>query len=164
MRVNYIEPVIMVATILRWLLLASITGAIVGTGVSLFLQALFFLSEHTAHLSLWTQMALLPLAGILNGLLLHYGYREPGSYARDSVITAIHTRSGAMSHKTILKLVTALITLALGGSAGKEGPCSHIGGTLASSVPDAPLEPGKIHISYSLLRRQGYFRSNRWRK
>ena len=164
MRVNYIEPVIMVATILRWLLLASITGAIVGTGVSLFLQALFFLSEHTAHLSLWTQMALLPLAGILNGLLLHYGYREPGSYARDSVITAIHTRSGAMSHKTILKPVTALITLALGGSAGKEGPCSHIGGTLASSVPDAPLEPGKIHISYSLLRRQGYFRSNRWRK
>ena len=180
MRVNYIEPVIMVATILRWLLLASITGAIVGTGVSLFLQALFFLSEHTAHLSLWTQMALLPLAGILNGLLLHYGYREPGSYARDSVITAIHTRSGAMSHKTILikpvaALITldeigwrwslaALITLALGGSAGKEGPCSHIGGTLASSVPDAPLEPGKIHISYSLLRRQGYFRSNRWRK
>ena len=165
MRVNYIEPVIMVATILRWLLLASITGAIVGTGVSLFLQALFFLSEHTAHLSLWTQMALLPLAGILNGLLLHYGYREPGSYARDSVITAIHTRSGAMSHKTILiKPVAALITLALGGSAGKEGPCSHIGGTLASSVPDAPLEPGKIHISYSLLRRQGYFRSNRWRK
>ncbi|MBU6466726.1 MAG: chloride channel protein [Burkholderiales bacterium] len=133
MRVNYIEPVIMLATILRWLLLASITGAIVGTGVSFFLQALFFLSEHTAHVSLWTQMALLPLAGILNGLLLHYGYREPGSYARDSVISAIHLRSGAMSHKTILiKPLAALITLALGGSAGKEGPCSHIGGTLAS--------------------------------
>jgi hypothetical protein len=32
------------------------------------------------------------------------------------------------------------------------------------STPDAPLEPGKIHISYSLLRRLGYFRSNRWRK
>ena len=133
MRVNYIEPVIMLATIGRWLLLATITGVIVGSGVSLFLWGLLYFSAQTDHVSLWTQMAMLPLAGILNGLLLYYGYREPGGLARDSVISAIHTRSGQMSPKTILvKPVAALITLVLGGSAGKEGPCSHIGGTLAS--------------------------------
>ena len=89
----------------------------------------------------------------------------------DQVITSLSLRKPAAGElrgvalADLLRLdVAALITLALGGSAGKEGPCSHIGGTLASSVPDAPLEPGKIHISYSLLRRQGYFRSNRWRK
>lgn len=133
MRANYLEPVIMVATILKWLLLAGVTGLIVGSGVCLFLTALFFLTEQTAHVPLWTQMVLLPLAGILNGLLLHYGYRSSGGIARDSVITAIHTQSGVMPHRTILvKPLAALITLALGGSAGKEGPCSHIGGTLAS--------------------------------
>jgi H+/Cl- antiporter ClcA len=133
MRVNYIEPVIMLATIARWLMLAIVTGAIVGSGVSLFLSGLFHLSEHTAHVPLWVQMALLPLAGILNGLLLHYGYRNAGGIAKDSVISAIHTRSGVMTHRTILiKPVAAVITLAFGGSAGKEGPCSHIGGTLAS--------------------------------
>ncbi|MEO6973043.1 MAG: chloride channel protein, partial [Rhodoferax sp.] len=73
MRVNYIEPVIMLATILRWLVLATITGAIVGSGVSLFLTGLFYFSGKTAHIPLWTQMVLLPLGGILNGLLLYYG-------------------------------------------------------------------------------------------
>lgn len=133
MRVNYIEPVIMVATVGRWLLLATVVGVIVGSGCSLFLTGLFFLSAQTDHIPLGVQMGLLPLAGILNGLLLYYGYREPGALARDSVFTAIHTRSGLMSHRTILvKPVAALITLVMGGSAGKEGPCSHIGGTLAS--------------------------------
>jgi H+/Cl- antiporter ClcA len=133
MRANYIEPVIMLATIGRWLVLAIVTGVIVGSGVSLFLFGLFYFSEHTAHVPLGVQMILLPLAGILNGLLLYYGYRNTGGVAKDSVISAIHTRSGVMSHKTILvKPVAAVITLALGGSAGKEGPCSHIGGTLAS--------------------------------
>ncbi len=134
MRVNYIEPVIMLATVARWLLLATATGAIVGSGVSLFLAGLFFFSDRTATMPLGLQMALLPVAGLVNGLLLHYGYRGPGELAKDSVITAIHTRSGVMSHRTILvKPIAALVTLALGGSAGKEGPASHIGGVLASA-------------------------------
>jgi H+/Cl- antiporter ClcA len=133
MRVNFIEPVIMLATVLRWLFLAVIVGLLVGSGTSLFLHALFYLSAQTEHISLWTQMAFLPLGGILNGLLLYYGYRHAHEGVRDSVIAAIHRRNGVMSHKTILiKPVAALITLTLGGSAGKEGPCSHIGGTLAS--------------------------------
>ncbi len=133
MRVNYIEPVIMLATILRWLVLATVTGAIVGSGVRLFLTGLFYFSGKTAHIPLWTQMVFLPVGGILNGLLLYYGYRNLDDKLKDSVITAIHQRSGVMSHRTIwIKPVAALITLAFGGSAGKEGPCSHIGGTLAS--------------------------------
>lgn len=32
----------------------------------------------------------------------------------------------------LIKPIAAIITLASGGSAGKEGPCSHIGGTIAS--------------------------------
>ncbi|OGS97572.1 MAG: chloride channel protein [Gallionellales bacterium RBG_16_56_9] len=123
----------MLATVLRWLFLAAIVGLVTGSGTSLFLHALFYLSAQTAHIALWMQMALLPLAGILNGLLLYYGYRHARAGVRDSAIAAIHRRNGVMSHKTILiKPVAALITLTLGGSAGKEGPCSHIGGTLAS--------------------------------
>ncbi len=132
-RVNYIEPLIMLATVLRWLVLAIVTGALVGSGVSLFLAALFYFSARTADIPLWLQMTLLPIAGVANGLLLHYGYRNTFGLAKDSVLIAIHTRSGVMSHRTIwVKPLAALITLVLGGSAGKEGPCSHIGGTLAS--------------------------------
>ncbi len=133
MRANYIEPLVMLATIARWLFLAIITGLIVGTGTSIFLHALFYSMERTAHISLWFQMMLLPLGGILNGLILHYGYRNSSDGMKDSVIAVVHTRSGIMPYRTfLLKPITAIITLALGGSAGKEGPCSHIGGTLAS--------------------------------
>lgn len=133
MRANYIEPLVMLATIVRWLFLAIITGLIAGTGTSAFLHALFYSTAQTAHIPLWFQMVLLPLGGILNGLILYYGYGKSTSGTNDSVIAVVHTRSGIMPYRTsLIKPIAAIITLALGGSAGKEGPCSHIGGTLAS--------------------------------
>jgi H+/Cl- antiporter ClcA len=130
-RIKYIEPFVMLATLLRWFFLASITGAIVGTGTSFFLKGLFFSSDKTANIPLWAQMLLLPIGGILNGLLLHFGYRN--TTPKDSTIAAVHQQKGIMPYKTIaVKPIAAIITLASGGSAGKEGPCSHIGGSLAS--------------------------------
>ncbi|SLN29411.1 chloride channel protein [Oceanibacterium hippocampi] len=134
-RINYVEPAVMLATILQWLFLATVAGAFVGSGTSLFLHGLFFLTERTASVPLWVQMLLLPLGGILNGLLLYYGYRWNTAGLTDSVITSVHKQSGRMPFKTVaIKPLAALITLASGGSAGKEGPCSHIGGSLASAI------------------------------
>src|SRR5699024_5282995 len=75
----------------------------------------------------------LPLGGILNGLLIYYGYQKKKPGLEDSVIAAVHKQEGELPLKTApIKPFAAIITLATGGSAGKEGPCSHIGGTLAS--------------------------------
>lgn len=134
-RMNYIEPVVMLATVVQWLVLATITGVIVGSGTSLFLHGLFFLTGKTASIPLWSQMILLPLGGLANGLLLHYGYRLNKTGLSDSVIAAVHKQSGRVPLLTLaIKPLAAIITLASGGSAGKEGPCSHIGGTLASGI------------------------------
>jgi H+/Cl- antiporter ClcA len=134
-RFQYIEPVVMLATILQWLVLATVTGVIVGCGTSAFLYALFYFTDQTVSIPLWFQMALLPLGGLLNGLILYYGYKFNTSGLGDSTIAAVHKQSGRMPFKTLaVKPVAALITLACGGSAGKEGPCSHIGGSLASGL------------------------------
>lgn len=78
-------------------------------------------------------MVLLPLGGLLNGLILHYGYGSEEKRKSDSVIGAVHDRHGHMPILTAwIKPLAAIITLASGGSAGKEGPCAHIGGTLSS--------------------------------
>ncbi|PLS09699.1 chloride channel protein [Neobacillus cucumis] len=123
----------MIVTILRWFVLATITGAIVGTGTSLFLKGLYFFTDKSSNLPLWITMCLLPIGGLLNGLILYFGYRNGSKDKKDSVIAAVHEQSGLMPYKTIaIKPIAAIITLASGGSAGKEGPCSHIGGTLAS--------------------------------
>lgn len=134
-RFNYIEPIVMLATVVQWLVLATVAGAIVGTGTSLFLHGLFFFIDKTASVPLWLQMILLPAGGLLNGLLLYYGYQMNKTGLKDSVIEAVHKQSGKMPFKTLaIKPIAAIITLASGGSAGKEGPCSHIGASLASGI------------------------------
>jgi H+/Cl- antiporter ClcA len=124
----------MLVGILWWGVIATITGLIVGSGVSLFLHVLHFGMDLTAQTSLYIKMILLPIGGILNGLILYYGYRKSKDL-KDSTIAAVHEQSGILPIKSLpLKPIAAIITLASGGSAGKEGPCSHIGGTLASFV------------------------------
>ncbi|WP_462412627.1 chloride channel protein [Neobacillus sp. Marseille-QA0830] len=131
-RIYFVEPLVMIATLIRWLLLSTITGGIVGTGTSLFLLALNYSTGQTSTIPLWLQMLLLPIGGMLNGLILAYGYRN-ASATKDSTITAVHEQAGILPVKTMwVKPLTAIITLSFGGSAGKEGPCSHIGGSLAS--------------------------------
>jgi H+/Cl- antiporter ClcA len=134
-RVDFIEPAVMLATAVQWLVLATIAGVIVGSGTSLFLHGLFSATGHTFGIPLWLQMTLLPIGGLLNGLLLHYGYRANKTGLIDSQFAAVNTQAGRMPLRTILiKPVAAIITLASGGSAGKEGPCSHIGASLASAI------------------------------
>jgi H+/Cl- antiporter ClcA len=125
----------MLATVIQWLVLATITGAIVGGGTTLFLTALFFMTDRAATVPLWAQMALLPAGGLLNGLLLYYGYRADRTGLKDSLFAAVHAQDGRMPLRTMLiKPVAAVITLACGGSAGKEGPCSHIGASLGAGI------------------------------
>lgn len=125
----------MLATVAQWLVLATAMGLIVGTGTSLFLFGLFFATDHTASVPLWLQMMLLPAGGLLNGLLLYYGYRANTTGLKDTLFAAVNTQAGRMPFRTMLvKPVAAIITLASGGSAGKEGPCSHIGASLGAAV------------------------------
>src|SRR5699024_3875709 len=85
--------------------------------------------------------------GLVNGLLIYFGYRKKHA-EEDSVIAAVHKQKGRLPLKTLpIKPLAAVVTLASGGSAGKEGPCSHIGGTLASWL-------GRImHLSPRLQRK-----------
>lgn len=134
-RFDIVEPVVMLVTVLQWLVLATVTGLIVGSGTSLFLHGLFFATDRTASVPLWLQMILLPAGGLLNGLLLFYGYRINTTGLKDTLFAAVDAQAGRMPLRTILiKPVAAIITLASGGSAGKEGPCSHIGASLAAAI------------------------------
>lgn len=138
----------MLATVLQWLVLAMLAGAVVGSGTSLFLHGLFFMTDRTAGVPLWFQMLLLPAGGLLNGLLLHYGYRADRTGLKDSLFAAVHTQAGRMPFVTIpVKPLAAIITLASGGSAGKEGPCSHIGASLAAGIGEM------LHLNGELRQR-----------
>ncbi len=142
------EPLVMLATVLQWLVLATLTGILVGTGCSLFLRILFATAGHTYTAPLWLQMAVLPVGGLLNGLLLYYGKRQNRTGLKDSVIIAVNEQNGKLPWKTLwIKPVATLITLGCGGSAGKEGPCSHLGASIAAGLGEL------LHLNSELRRR-----------
>ena len=129
------EPLVMLATVVQWLVLSIATGALVGVGCTIFLRVLFATAGRTYAAPLWLQMLLLPLGGLANGLLLHYGYKLRRSTFNDNAIVAVNEQHGKLPFRTMwIKPVAALITLGCGGSAGKEGPCSHIGASIAAAV------------------------------
>ena len=147
-RLYLAESLVMLATVLQWLVLSMFTGALVGTGCSVFLRVLFATAGRAYTAPLWLQMALLPVGGLLNGLLLYYGYRHHLSGLKDSAIIAVNDQHGKMPLKTLwIKPVAALITLGCGGSAGKEGPCAHIGASIAAGVGEL------LHLNSELCRR-----------
>src|SRR5699024_2952276 len=90
----------MLATLLRWLILASITGILVGAGASVFLQSLFYAMDKTAQIPLWFQMILLPFGGLVNGLLIYFGYKNKRP-ENDSVIAAVHKQKGKLPLRTL---------------------------------------------------------------
>ena len=134
-RLRLAEPLVMLATVVQWLALSMLTGAVVGVGCSIFLRFLFATEGRVYAVPLGWQMSLLMLGGLANGLLLHYGYRLSRSGYSDSPIVAVNEQRGRMPFRTLwVKPLAALITLGCGGSAGKEGPCSHIGASLAAGI------------------------------
>ena len=137
-RLSPAEPLLMLATVALWLVLAMLTGALVGTVCSLFLR-LLHVSEGHLYDAPWALIAaLLPLAGLANGLLLHHGQRLNTTGLKDEPIAAVNEQHGRMPLAMLwIKPVAAIITLGCGGSAGKEGPCSHIGAGVAAGLGQA---------------------------
>jgi H+/Cl- antiporter ClcA len=134
-RFNLAEPLVMLATVAQWLVLSIATGALIGVGCSIFLRVLFATAGRAYAAPLWLQMLLLPLGGLANGILLYYGYKLRRSTFTDNAIVAVNEQQGKMPFRTLwIKPLAALITLGCGGSAGKEGPCSHIGASTAAAV------------------------------
>jgi H+/Cl- antiporter ClcA len=135
MRRNVTEQTVLFVSILKWFLLATIVGAVVGLSTGLFLKVLASASTAVSGFSLY--YLFLPVALFLSALLVKYLAPEAEGHGTEKVIEAIHRRSGRIPIQVVpVKLTATVITLAAGGSAGKEGPCAQIGAGLSSFFAD----------------------------
>jgi H+/Cl- antiporter ClcA len=135
MRKSVTESTVLFLSIIKWVFLATIAGVIVGGAVSLFLKSLTWsvgvTSQHPRFF--W----FLPVSLFLSSLMIKYLAPDAEGHGTEKVIEAIHKRAGKIPVLVVpVKLVATLITLALGGSAGKEGPCAQIGAGLTSLFSD----------------------------
>jgi H+/Cl- antiporter ClcA len=135
MREKLTEHTVLFISIVKWVVLATIVGAIVGLSTGAFLEVLAWatggMKQHEYS------FLLLPVAFFTSALLIKKLAPDAAGHGTEKVIEAIHKSSGKIPLLVVpVKLVATVITLATGGSAGKEGPCAQIGAGLASLFAD----------------------------
>ncbi|WP_421942226.1 voltage-gated chloride channel family protein [Pedobacter sp.] len=114
---------------LKWLLLASLLGSLIGSASAFFLESLNWVTQwRESHL--WI-IYFLPIAGLLIGLTYYY-------YGKDVVKGNNLLIEELQRPKQVIPLVMApliyvatVVTHLFGGSAGREGTAVQIGGALA---------------------------------
>jgi len=79
--------------------------------------------------------SLSPPLGITVGLTVYFLAPEAAGHGTDAVIGAFHRGGGAMRKRIpFVKTLATALTLGTGGSAGREGPITHVGSGLGSMV------------------------------
>ncbi len=126
---NHTEQVPIFVYLLRWLVLSALAGAVIGSGSALLLVSLEW-ATRTREEHLWL-IALLPLAGLVIGLMYHY-WAGTASKGNNYLIEEIRSPNGIIPFRMApLVYVGTVLTHLFGGSAGREGTGVQMGGALA---------------------------------
>lgn len=132
-KIQFEEQTVLFISVVKWFFLASVTGVLVGASTTIFLRTLDWAltTSHSYHY----YFLLLPLAMLASTLIVKYLAPEAEGHGTEKIIDAVHNRQAKINPMVVpVKLVATVITIALGGSAGKEGPCAQIGAGLASTL------------------------------
>ncbi len=133
MKNRVIEQSILFISVLKWFLLASVTGVIVGLSTTVFLKGLEWSIDMSNQYSYY--FLALPAAMLVSTLLVKYLAPEARGHGTEKIIDAIHNRQANINPMVVpVKLAATIVTIAAGGSAGKEGPSAQIGAGLASTL------------------------------
>jgi CIC family chloride channel protein len=143
----------------RWVLLGVVIGLVAGLFAGLFyylinLSSSFFLGYlanyfppsaggegspvlHTGNVRWWVLVLVPAVGGLFSGLIVFRLSPEAEGHGTDAVINSFHRLGGKVRKRVpIVKMVSSVLTIGSGGSAGREGPvaqvCSGVSSWLAN--------------------------------
>ncbi len=129
----FAEHGVLVASLIKWTLLAAAVGVLAGVGTAIFLRTLDWAIGEMADAP-W-RLLWLPPGFVAAHLLVRFLAPDAEGHGTDKVIEAVHQRSGRIALAVApIKLAATVITIGVGGSVGKEGPAAQIGASLASGL------------------------------
>ncbi|OPY90863.1 MAG: H(+)/Cl(-) exchange transporter ClcA [Syntrophus sp. PtaU1.Bin208] len=135
MKEHLIEESILFISILKWVAVATGIGIIVGLSTTFFLKILEWTLAYSTGYSYYFLMA--PAGLAISALATQYLEPDAKGYGIEKVIAAVHRRGGKINAAIVpVKLLTTILTIASGGSAGQVGPCGQIGASLTSFVAE----------------------------
>lgn len=134
MKKRVVEQSILFASVLKWVILSTAVGIVVGASTAFYLKIL----EYSLKSQNYTYYyLLLPIAMFFSALFIKYFAPSAEGHGTEKVIEAVHRKSGRIRWQVIpIKLIATVLTIAAGGSVGKEGPAAQIGGGEASLFAD----------------------------
>ena len=163
--------------LVRWLILASIIGAVAGVGAVVFYETLrlstqFFLQilasyrvptafgegnslgSGTHYLRAWAIPLVVVAGALAAGFLVFTWAPEAEGHGTDAAIDAVHYNPrGIRVRAVVVKIVASALTIGSGGSGGREGPTAQISagfGSLLARVLDLSPEDGRIAVSVGI--------------
>jgi CIC family chloride channel protein len=91
------------------------------------------LSESFAHLPLWMRLIVPGVGGLIAGAILQFGMRWHGQLTTTDYMEAVVLADGKIStRRSLVKCLSALFSIASGGSIGREGPLVQLSSLVAS--------------------------------
>jgi CIC family chloride channel protein len=91
------------------------------------------LSESFAHLPLWMRLIVPGVGGLIAGAILQFGMRWHGQLTTTDYMEAVVLGDGKIStRRSLVKCLSALFSIASGGSIGREGPLVQLSSLVAS--------------------------------
>ncbi len=117
--------------ILKWFLLALLIGVVVGIFNALFLKLLEFSIGVTNQFEYY--FLVLPFALYLVNKLAKISPKD-NDYSTNQAIASINDRKSISLVSSLKAFFLPVITIACGGSAGKESPCADVGAGVASTI------------------------------
>src|SRR4051812_1823362 len=136
---RYTEHTALLISTLKWALLGAAAGVCVGLGTRVFLWSLDRSNDwaHALTKGRVPPWVFLPLAMPLCVWIIRTFAADARGHGTEAVIAAVHQRSGKVDWLVApVKLCATVVTLAFGGSVGKEGPAAQIGAALTSLFAD----------------------------
>jgi H+/Cl- antiporter ClcA len=134
----YTEHTALLISTSKWALLGAAAGICVGEATRGFLWSLDASSRLVGRvLGRVPPYCFLPLALPACAWLIRTFAPSARGHGTEAVIAAVHQASGKVDWKVApVKLLATVLTLAFGGSVGKEGPCAQIGAAITSLFAD----------------------------
>jgi CIC family chloride channel protein len=121
----------------KWLFIAPLIGVITGLLITLIAKVILHwmwppvLAYFLAH-----PLAMIPglaLGFLVAGLLMQYATPDPNEHSTEEIIRSYHEHQGDIQMRPFVpKLLAAIATVGLGGSAALEGPSIYGGGAVGS--------------------------------
>ena len=135
----YTEHTALLISTVKWAVLGAAAGVCVGLGTKAFLWSLAASARLVRRIEMGPlpYYFLLPAALPLCVWLIRTFAPTAKGHGTEAVIAAVHKSSGRIDWRVApVKLLATVLTLAFGGSVGKEGPCAQIGAAIASAFAD----------------------------